>query len=348
MSKRKELFFAFRQFIIFSLLVAFIVTANIVLFLNDATIIEDEIRSAAPATFVNVFVIAGIFTAIDQLRRYMQIAKPVKKIQAGLNRVMEGDFTTVIETSSDNTYAYNNIIDSINKMIKELAGVETLRTDFIANVSHELKTPLAVIQNYSTLLGSKDITEEERMEYSRKITEQTSRLSSLITNILKLNKLENQQIFPEMKAMNLSESVCECMLGFEQIWNDKDIDISTEIEDDIEIVADKEMLSLVWNNLFSNAMKFTEPGGKVSLTIKKEDNKAVVCISDTGCGMDEETGKNIFKKFYQGDTSHSMAGNGLGLALVKRVVDIHGGDIAVSSKLGMGTSFTVKLWVNGR
>ena len=348
MSKRKELFFAFRQFIIFSLLVAFIVTANIVLFLNDATIIEDEIRSAAPATFVNVFVIAGIFTAIDQLRRYMQIAKPVKKIQAGLNRVMEGDFTTVIETSSDNTYAYNNIIDSINKMIKELAGVETLRTDFIANVSHELKTPLAVIQNYSTLLGSKDITEEERMEYSRKITEQTTRLSSLITNILKLNKLENQQIFPEMKAMNLSESVCECMLGFEQIWNDKDIDISTEIEDDIEIVADKEMLSLVWNNLFSNAMKFTEPGGKVSLTIKKEDNKAVVCISDTGCGMDEETGKNIFKKFYQGDTSHSMAGNGLGLALVKRVVDIHGGDIAVSSKLGMGTSFTVKLWVNGR
>ena len=348
MSKRKELFFAFRQFIIFSLLVAFIVSANIVLFLNDATIIEDEIRSAAPATFVNVFVIAGIFTAIDQLRRYMQIAKPVKKIQAGLNRVMEGDFTTVIETSSDNTYAYNNIIDSINKMIKELAGVETLRTDFIANVSHELKTPLAVIQNYSTLLGSKDITEEERMEYSRKITEQTTRLSSLITNILKLNKLENQQIFPEMKAMNLSESVCECMLGFEQIWNDKDIDISTEIEDDIEIVADKEMLSLVWNNLFSNAMKFTEPGGKVSLTIKKEDNKAVVCISDTGCGMDEETGKNIFKKFYQGDTSHSMAGNGLGLALVKRVVDIHGGDIAVSSKLGMGTSFTVKLWVNGR
>ena len=348
MSKRKELFFAFRQFIIFSLLVAFIVSVNIVLFLNDATIIEDEIRSAAPATFVNVFVIAGIFTAIDQLRRYMQIAKPVKKIQAGLNRVMEGDFTTVIETSSDNTYAYNNIIDSINKMIKELAGVETLRTDFIANVSHELKTPLAVIQNYSTLLGSKDITEEERMEYSRKITEQTTRLSSLITNILKLNKLENQQIFPEMKAMNLSESVCECMLGFEQIWNDKDIDISTEIEDDIEIVADKEMLSLVWNNLFSNAMKFTEPGGKVSLTIKKEDNKAVVCISDTGCGMDEETGKNIFKKFYQGDTSHSMAGNGLGLALVKRVVDIHGGDIAVSSKLGMGTSFTVKLWVNGR
>lgn len=348
MSKRKEIFFAARQFIIFSLLVAFVVTANIVLFLHDATIIEEEIRAAAPVTFVNVFIIAGIFTAIDQLRRNMQIAKPVKKIQAGLDRVMEGDFGTVIETGNDNIYAYNNIIESINKMIRELASVETLRTDFIANVSHELKTPLAVIQNYSTLLGSKDITEEERMEYSRKITEQTTRLSSLITNILKLNKLENQQIFPEMKVMNLSECVCECMLGFEQVWNDKNIEIDTDIDDEIEIVADKDMLSLVWNNLFSNAMKFTEPGGKVSLTINKEDNKAVVCISDTGCGMDEETGKNIFKKFYQGDTSHSMAGNGLGLALVKRVVDIHGGDIAVSSKLGMGTSFTVKLWVNGR
>lgn len=134
MSKRKEIFFAARQFVIFSLLVAFVVTANIVLFLHDATIIEEEIRAAAPVTFVNVFIIAGIFTAIDQLRRYMQIAKPVKKIQAGLDRVMEGDFGTVIETGNDNTYAYNNIIESINKMIRELASVETLRTDFIANV----------------------------------------------------------------------------------------------------------------------------------------------------------------------------------------------------------------------
>lgn len=343
MSKRKELFFCARQFIIFTLLVSFVVTCNIILFLHGATMSEAEIRATAPITFINVLILAALFTLIDQLRRHMQIVKPVRKIQTGLNRVMEGNFNTVISRNSDNTYAYNNIIDSINKMIKELGSVETLRTDFIANVSHELKTPLAVIQNYATLLGSPELTEAERVEYSHKIQEQTSRLSTLITNILKLNKLENQQIFPEMKPMNLSESVCECMLSFEQVWDEKGININTEIEDDIEIVADNDMLSLVWNNLFSNAMKFTEAGGTVSLSVKKEDEKAVVSITDTGCGMDAETGKNIFKKFYQGDTSHAMAGNGLGLAIVKRVVDIHNGDISVVSERGKGSTFTVKL-----
>ncbi len=343
MNKKKEMFFAIREFVIFFLLVSFVVTCNMVLFLHNATISEAEIRQAAPVTFVNVIIIAALFTIIDQYRRYRQITKPVREIQAGLNRVMNGDFTTQLEKFSDSSYAYDSIIESINLMIQELAGVETLRTDFIANVSHEIKTPLAVMQNYSTLLAALDISEEERMEYANKIMEQTKRLSSLITNILKLNKLENQQIFPQMKEIDLGESVCECVLNFEQVWEEKGIGIETDIADGVMVHGDEEMLDLVWNNLMSNAMKFTERGGVVAISVREENGRGVVCFSDSGCGMDAETGKNIFRKFYQGDTSHAASGNGLGLALVKRVVDIHQGDISVKSKVGEGTTFVVKL-----
>ncbi|MBQ4095806.1 MAG: HAMP domain-containing histidine kinase, partial [Oscillospiraceae bacterium] len=164
-----------------------------------------------------------------------------------------------------------------------------------------------------------------------------------ITNILKLNKLENQQIFPTAKPYNLSEQLCECLLQFENVWEDKSIDIETDIAEDISINADSELMSLVWNNLLSNAFKFTEKGGRVSVSLSADDEKAIVRVSDTGCGISKEVGKHIFEKFYQGDTSHSVQGNGLGLALVKRVIDISGSDISVRSEVGEGTAFTVTL-----
>ena len=228
-------------------------------------------------------------------------------------------------------------------MAKELGSVETLRTDFIANVSHELKTPLAVMQNYGTMLQSPDLTDEKRIEYAKGITDNSRRLASLITNILKLNKLENQQIFPVPEHFDLSEQLCESLLQFEEIWEQKGIEIETDIEDEININSDSELLSLVWNNLLSNAFKFTENGGTVSVTLTADESCATVKISDTGCGISAETGAHIFEKFYQGDTSHAMKGNGLGLALVKRVVDIMNGEIAVESKVGMGSTFTVRL-----
>ena len=228
-------------------------------------------------------------------------------------------------------------------MAAELGGVETLRTDFIANVSHELKTPLAAINNYGTLLQSPDLTEDERIEYAKAITENSRRLANLITNILKLNKLENQQIYPKAEPYNLSEQLCECLLSFETVWEQKSIEIDTDIDEDVIVSADSELLSLVWNNLFSNAVKFTEEHGKVFVQLKNENGYAAVTVTDTGCGMSAETGKHIFEKFYQGDTSHAAKGNGLGLALVKRVVDITDGEISVQSELGKGSTFTVKL-----
>jgi len=155
--------------------------------------------------------------------------------------------------------------------------------------------------------------------------------------------LENKVIYPELERFNLSEQLCESLLGFEELWEQKNIDIQTNIPEDIKINSSKELLSLVWNNLISNAIKFTESGGCITLLLEKQERMIVVKISDTGCGIGIDTGKHIFEKFYQGDTSHSSYGNGLGLALVKRVIDILGYDIRVDSKVGKGSTFTIYL-----
>ncbi|MCM1530278.1 MAG: HAMP domain-containing histidine kinase [Alistipes sp.] len=273
------------------------------------------------------------------------VDRPLKKITEGLNKITNGDFSVQIPNISEitDTGRFNIIIDHINKMTAELSGIETLRNDFIANVSHELKTPLAVINNYGTLLQSPDLSEEERLEYAKAVTENSRRLANLIANILKLNKLENQQIYPKSEKYDLSEQICECLLDFEFAWEQKNLEIDTDIDEDIFINADSELLSLVWNNLFSNAVKFTDNGGKIFVGLKKNSDFAIVTVTDTGCGMSAETGRHIFEKFYQGDTSHAGKGNGLGLALVKRVVDIINGEISVQSEIGKGSTFIVKL-----
>lgn len=333
------------QFVVFFLLVAFVVTCNFLLFLNFMDLDEAAIRNAAPITFVNILLLAFLFYVMDAIRRLHTIVKPVKRIQKGIDRVIKGDFSTRIEYlyGEESLNEFDMIITGLNKMIEELSGVETLRTDFIANVSHELKTPLAVMQNYGTLLQNPDLSDEQRVEYGKAIQEQTKRLSNLVMNILKLNKLENQQIFPNVEKYDLGEQLCECMLEFESVWEEKGIEIDVDMEEAVWVEADRELLELVWNNLLSNALKFTDESGSVALSLHADETYAYVEVKDTGCGMSAETGKNIFKKFYQGDTSHASKGNGLGLALVKRVIDICGGEISVSSQLGEGSIFTVKL-----
>jgi len=228
-------------------------------------------------------------------------------------------------------------------MAEELGSVETLRTDFIANVSHEMKTPLAVMQNYGTLLQTPDLSEEKRIEYAKGVTDGSRRLADMMTNILKLNRLENQQIYPRVSEFDLGEQLCECLLQYENVWEKANIEIETDIEEDVKVKADAELLSHVWNNLFSNAFKFTPSGGRVTVSLTATDHHAIVKVSDTGCGMTPEVGAHIFEKFYQGDTSHSVQGNGLGLALVKRVIDIMQGEIGVESAVGKGSSFTVRI-----
>ncbi|MBR1816717.1 MAG: HAMP domain-containing histidine kinase [Lachnospiraceae bacterium] len=330
---------------------SFVITCSMILFFHyfmkatDIKLSADNITMAAIMTFGNVVFIAALCTLIDWIRRRITVGRPVKKILEATDKIIEGDFSVRITNlkAVDVELGFRDIIDNINKMAAELSSVETLRTDFISNVSHELKTPLAVIQNYATILQDDSLSDDERKEYLKIIQDSSKNLAGLITNILKLNKLEKQQIYPDNKRYNLSEQVCECLIGFESVWEDKNIEIETDIEDDIYVKADAEILSLVWNNLFSNAFKFTEQGGSVGVSIRRENDKAYVSVKDTGCGMDAETGKHIFEKFYQGDTSHATKGNGLGLALVKKVIDISGGEISVDSEVGRGSTFTVAL-----
>ena len=339
------------NFFIFFLLAAFVTTCCIMLFVNALQgsigyeFTQEEITVAAKVTMLNVILLSVGMAVIDYVRRKLTVERPVKRITEATAKMMQGDFSVRINPMAKfaTDDSFNEIIDCFNTMASELSGVETLRTDFIANVSHEMKTPLAVMQNYGTLLQAPDLPEEKRIEYAKAITDASRRLADMMTNILKLNRLENQQIYPNLTTFDLGEQLCESLLGYESTWERKNIEIETDIAEDVKVEADAELLSLVWNNLFSNAFKFTDECGKVTLTLTADENWATVKITDTGCGMSAEVGAHIFEKFYQGDTSHATQGNGLGLALVKRVVDIMQGEIGVESAVGVGTTFTVRI-----
>lgn len=350
-NKLRGLLCAVNHFLIFFLLVAFVITCCMLLFVSTMSrtvgieLTSENIGSAAKLTFGNVVLLSLLFSIIDALRRRFSVSRPIKKIIDAAEKIIQGDFSVRIKHSRGifGEESFEPVMDCFNKMAEELSSIETLRSDFVANVSHELKTPLAVMQNYGTLLQQPYLTEEKRIEYAKAVTEACRRLAGLITNILRLNKLENQQIFERSQEYNLSEQLCESLLQFENEWEKKKIAIQTDIQQDVIIRADSELLSLVWSNLLSNAFKFTESGGMVRLSLCADKNYATVCVGDSGCGMTHEVGKHIFEKFYQGDTSHSAGGNGLGLALVRRIVDIVEGEILVESAPGEGSCFTVKI-----
>jgi signal transduction histidine kinase len=254
---------------------------------------EAGIQEAARLTFGNVLLLTFLCTVIDGIRRYYVVDRPVKKITDAAEQIMQGNLDVRIEKikSLDMENGLNTIIDYINRMAKELSGMETLRSDFIANVSHELKTPLSVMQNYGTLLQQPDLTEEKRLEYASAITDSSRSLANMVSNILKLNKLENQTIYPSTVTYDLGGQLCECLVGLEEVWDKKGLEIEADVAEDVYVTADPELLTLVWNNLFSNAIKFTEAGKKISLTLKSEGGKAVVQVADTGCGISPEVGK---------------------------------------------------------
>ena len=342
---------AINHYFVFFLLVAFVITCCMMLFISvmstslEMDFTEANLNTAAKLTFGNVVLLSFLFTIFDAIRRKWTIDRPVKRITDAAERIMQGDFSVRIKPQSRfaTDDKFNEVIACFNKMAEELSSVETLRTDFITNVSHEMKTPLAVMQNYGTLLQAPKLSDEKRIEYAKGVADGSRRMADMMTNILKLNRLENQQIYPQTTQFDLGEQLCECLLQYENVWEKAEIEIDTNIAENVIVRADAELLSLVWNNLFSNAFKFTDAGGTVTVTLSTTNHHAIVKVQDTGCGMSQEVGTHIFEKFYQGDTSHSVQGNGLGLALVKRVVDIIGGEIRVESMVGKGTTFTVKI-----
>lgn len=278
-----------------------------------------------------------------QLTRHYQ--KPIEEFSEAAHKVALGDFSVYLAPHhTADKYTYLDVLfTDFNKMVEELGSIETLKTNFFSNVSHEMKTPLSVIQNNAELLRLESTTEEKGRECIENILHSTKRLSNLITNMLKLSKLEKQAIKPVPEQYDLCAQLCDCALQFEAAWEQKNIEFEVDMEEKLMIEADKGILELVWTNLLSNAIKFTPPGGKVTLSQASDGEEITVSVQDTGCGMDEKTKERIFEKFYQGDTSHSAEGNGLGLALVKRILQLSDGSIRVKSKIGEGTVFTVSL-----
>lgn len=288
---------------------------------------------------ISVF-IASFFTYIIG-HMIHQFIKPIKKIIEAAEDVSKGDFSIHLDESMEKEEIRDMYV-SFNKMVGELNSIETLRNDFIVNVSHEFKTPLSSIEGYATLLQEPDITDEERMEYSRIILESSRQLSSLTGNILTLSKLETQEILPQAVHFNLDEQIRQAMIILENKWSSKNIDINLNLSE-CSYYGNENLMMQVWMNLLGNAIKFTPSEGTITASLKEYKDYILITISDTGIGMTKDTQRYIFDKFYQGDKTHASEGNGLGLSLVKRIINLYNGTISVESEINKGSTFIITL-----
>lgn len=270
-----------------------------------------------------------------------KIVKPVRQVIKAMQRIEKGDFSVRVK-NSDFHSEVNDLVDSYNKMSEELSGIEMFREDFINSFSHEFKTPIVSIQGFAKQLKKDNLSSEKKQEYIDIIIDESKRLTNLSSNILMLTKFENQQIITDKSEFSLDEQIRSCILLLEKQWTSKNIDFDIDMEE-IRYVTNAEMLSQVWVNIIGNAVKFSTEGSTVRIALHKQDGQIRAEITDRGIGMREDVIHHIFEKFYQGDSAHSSEGNGLGLPLVKRIVELCSGNIRVESQYGMGTHFIVTL-----
>lgn len=280
--------------------------------------------------------IATIISGIASKR----ILRPIRTLSKATEEVAKGNFSVKIGIPKD--YEFALLAKNFNKMVHELSSIETLRNDFVSNVSHEIKTPIASIQGFAKLIQDKNLNDDERSEFTDIIISELSRLSKLTSNILKLSKLENQEVITGKAEFALDEQIRCAILIMEPEWSEKGIDLDIDL-DKVSIIGNEDLLQQVWLNIIGNAIKFTEKGGTIGIKLMDLQDKIVIKVSDNGVGMNEETQRHIFDKFYQGDKSHLSKGNGLGLSLVKRIIELCDGEIKVRSKLYYGTTFTIGL-----
>ena len=269
---------------------------------------------------------------------------PIRKIMAAMGRLAKGEFSVRIDMSNE-AYCPREIrefAESFNKAAEDLSGTEILRKDFINNFSHEFKTPIVSISGFADLLLDVDLPPEDQKEYLTIIRDESKRLAELSTNILTLNRIESQAILRDTENIRLGEQIRQSVLLTEQKWRDKNLNFEVDIED-VEYLGNEALLKEVWLNILDNAAKFSPEGEVVNITLHKKGGEIIAAVTDHGPGMDEKTKAHIFEQFYQGDTSHRSQGNGLGLAMVRKIVELHGGKVSVVSSPGNGSSFTVIL-----
>lgn len=292
-----------------------------------------------------IFIVSGIVSIlVGTVLSQMAGKRPLDAILAideATKEVVKGNFDVQLEENTPVT-ELRSMARNFNVMVKELANTEIFRKDFIENVSHEFKTPLSAIEGYVTLLQNKALSEEKRVEYTERILVNTRRLSSLTGNILLLARLENQEITVKKETYSLDEQLREVILLYESQWTAKDLELDIDLCS-ADYSGNKELLMQVWQNILGNAIKFVSDQGVIRIILKQDPENIKVSIVDNGIGMDAEIKQRLYEKFYQADSSRASIGNGLGLTLAKRIIDLHNGTIEVSSKVGKGTAFTITL-----
>lgn len=269
------------------------------------------------------------------------LLRPVKRIIKSMDRLSEGDFTTRMAVEESTIDTFRQLSQKFNSLAEELESTEMLRSDFINNFSHEFKTPIVSITGLAKVLKKGKLSEEQRREYLDAIEEESMRLSYLATSVLNLTKVENQSILTDITCFNLSEQIRSCILLLDTKWEKKQLNFALDF-DEYYIEANEELLKQVFINLVDNAIKFSENGGSVDISIENEDDSILVSVSNYGKEISPEQKQKIFNKFYQADESHSSEGYGVGLAIVKKIVTLHNGNISVESENGR-TTFTVIL-----
>ncbi len=270
--------------------------------------------------------------------------RPIREVINATNKLAAGDFSVRIAVS--HTPEFRELRDSFNRMAGELSSIEMLRSDFINNFSHEFKTPIVSIKGFAELLKLDDLPREERNEYLDIIIRESTRLSTMATNVLNLSKVENQTIVADKRTYDLSEQIRRCILLLQNSWEHRGIRFELELNE-LQVSANEEMMSQVWLNLIDNAVKFSRENGRVVVTLAEIAGNAVATVRDYGMGIPEKDLPHIFDKYYQSDESRAIPGNGLGLTLAKRIVELHGGSIACASKQNRWTEFTIRLPLAG-
>lgn len=328
----------FSLFIFILLIVTMFTSVLFTILLTSAGIFNERPQEITLITFAIVSIIIG--TLLSRIAGERPIGTIIA-ISEATKEVAKGNFNIQLDENI-RAVEIRNMAHNFNLMAKELANTEMFRNDFIGNVSHEFKTPLSAIEGYATLLQKKNLSEDKKAEYIEKITFNTKRLSALTGNILLLSRLENQELEIKKETYSLDEQLREIILLFETQWNEKNLNLDIDL-DTVNYFGNYDFLAQVWQNILGNAIKFVHNQGQIRIILRNEMDFIKVMIVDNGAGMNSEMQQRIFEKFYQGDTSHSTPGNGLGLTLAKRIIDLHKGSIQVSSQEGRGSTFTIIL-----
>lgn len=331
-------------FMIFSISLSSLLAGGLLVILYQ-TPIADKIKLNSFGIGLIVLGISYIFSMVASIVINQTMLHPIRDIIQATKEVADGNYDITVEHKKSvmsRPTEINTLTESFNYMTQELRNTEMFRNDFIHNFSHEFKTPIISIRGFARQLYQGNLTPEQKTEFAKIIMDESEHLSNMSSNVLLLSKLENQEIVSDKVTFSLDEQLRNCVLIFEEAWTNKNLELDLDLES-VEYYQNEDLLSHVWINLIGNAIKFSRNDGTLTITCKKINDSIWVAVTDTGIGIEPEKQKHIFDKFYQGDSSHATSGNGLGLALVKRILTMMNGRISVKSKPGIGTTFSVTL-----